>query len=448
MSDWTVRAGPRALAATVAAVLFSCVCWVGPEMALAGDSPASPFTLDQPLYLQATQESASASAAADEAPPATPPAPRRPLMLAFEKMGLAPALDKAGINIQGHVEGSWTYDASNPPDNFIQGRVFDVDNQDITLNQIDLTIQRDVSASVKDHKFDVGFNFETIYGGDARFIHGNGANFYGSASPQLDPDEQFDIVQLYTDISVPIGNGMLIRAGKMVTHMGYEVINPTGNALYSHSFLFGYAIPFTHTGVMVFYNISDKLSVMGGFSRGWNQELKDNNSDTIDGLAQVTYKLSDKTTLIFNGTAGPEAAGDPGNWWWVGDVILTQQITDQLSIALNGDYGWYEHGSANGTAAMWYGLAAYAGYKINDMFTINARGEWYDDQDGFTLAGTPNTFYEATLGLAIKPLPGDDIGRNLLIRPEVRYDYSNQAFFDGGTDHGQFTFALDAIFTF
>ena len=369
-------------------------------------------------------------------------------MLAFEKMGLAPALDKAGINIQGHVEGSWTYDASNPPNNFIQGRVFDVDNQDITLNQIDLTIQRDVSASVKDHKFDVGFNFETIYGGDARFIHGNGANFYGSASPQLDPDEQFDIVQLYTDISVPIGNGMLIRAGKMVTHMGYEVINPTGNALYSHSFLFGYAIPFTHTGVMVFYNLSDKLSVMGGFSRGWNQELKDNNSDTIDGLAQVTYKLSDKTTLIFNGTAGPEAAGDPGNWWWVGDVILTQQITDQLSIALNGDYGWYEHGSANGTAAMWYGLAAYAGYKINDMFTINARGEWYDDQDGFTLAGTPNTFYEATLGLAIKPLPGDDIGRNLLIRPEVRYDYANEAFFDGGTDHGQFTFALDAIFTF
>ena len=68
MSDWTVRAGPRALAATVAAVLFSCVCWVGPEAALAGDSPASPFTLDQPLYLQATQESASASAAADQAP--------------------------------------------------------------------------------------------------------------------------------------------------------------------------------------------------------------------------------------------------------------------------------------------------------------------------------------------------------------------------------------------
>jgi hypothetical protein len=35
-----------------------------------------------------------------------------------------------------------------------------------------------------------------------------------------------------------------------------------------------------------------------------------------------------------------------------------------------------------------------------------------------------------------------------VIRPEVRYDYSQEAFFDSGSDHSQFTAAVDAIFTF
>jgi hypothetical protein len=35
-----------------------------------------------------------------------------------------------------------------------------------------------------------------------------------------------------------------------------------------------------------------------------------------------------------------------------------------------------------------------------------------------------------------------------VIRPEVRYDYAQEGIFDGGTDHDQLTFGVDAIFTF
>lgn len=400
---------------------------------LAPASSADSFTLTQPLY-------------ADDAAPAA----RRPLMALLDKAGLAKSLDDAGINIFGFIEASYTYPATNQRPDLITGRVFDVDDNEVTLNQIDLTIQRTVDAAkaAKSGQWDLGFTLETIYGNDARFIHGNGADFYGPGSPELTPLQQFDIVQAYLDIAVPVGNGLLVRAGKMVTHMGYETINPTSNPLYSHSFLFGYAIPFTHTGFMAFYNVNDNLTVMGGLSRGWNQELKDNNGDAIDFLGQISYKISDKTQFIFNTTIGPEAAHDPGDWWWVGDAIVTHKLSDQLSIAINGDYGYYVHGSTNGKAAQWYGLAGYAGYKLSDMFTINGRAEWYDDNDGFTLTGTPNVVYEATLGVAITPMPNNDIGKNLLIRPEVRYDYADHSFFNGGDQHGQFTAALDVIFTF
>jgi len=35
-----------------------------------------------------------------------------------------------------------------------------------------------------------------------------------------------------------------------------------------------------------------------------------------------------------------------------------------------------------------------------------------------------------------------------VIRPEVRYDYSNKNFFKGATKHDQLTFGVDAYFTF
>src|SRR3712207_8488719 len=50
----------------------------------------------------------------------------------------------------------------------------------------------------------------------------------------------------------------------ILTPIGYETINPTQSPFYSRSFLFGYAIPFTHTGVTAAYRFSDTLAVEAG----------------------------------------------------------------------------------------------------------------------------------------------------------------------------------------
>jgi hypothetical protein len=35
-----------------------------------------------------------------------------------------------------------------------------------------------------------------------------------------------------------------------------------------------------------------------------------------------------------------------------------------------------------------------------------------------------------------------------VVRPELRYDYSDEGIFDGGTQNDQWTVAVDAFFTF
>jgi len=443
----------------VAAFLAAPVVAFGQAAGDQGARPAgNPSAGVHPSYLQQSQNEPvpvppertrgdvpSATPAPGEAPPAAQPAaetPPRPLMSLLNTTPVGKTLNDAKINIFGHVEASWTHNFSSDA-RIIPGRAFDVENDDPTLNQIDLTIERTIDFSPTN--WDVGGRIEMIYGGDSRFIHAAGLFDYQGFDNG--PDAQFDLNQAYVDVNVPLGKGVKVRAGKFVTPLGYEVINPTGNPLYSHSYLFAYAIPFTHTGVLGTYQINDKLTVVGGVTRGWDTATEDTN-DTVDFLGGATYTVSDKTGLVVNVVSGPDQPGDNDNWRTVLDVTVTHKLSDDLSVAVNGDYG-YEANSVSSVShsdAQWFGVAGYVSKKLNDYCTVNGRAEYFNDQDGARIAGTATSWYEATLGLAVKPMPNDHIGQNLVLRPEVRFDYAEDRVFNG--DYNQFTFGIDAYFTF
>src|SRR5207237_6032688 len=122
----------------------------------------------------------------------------KPLTEGLNKMGVK----TEPFSVYGFVEGSYTYGLSSPANNFISGRVFDIDNQEVMLNQVDLSIEKtvDAAAAAKDNKWDLGGKVEVIYGNDARFIHSNGLNFYGPDAVQIHPENQFDLVQAYVDV--------------------------------------------------------------------------------------------------------------------------------------------------------------------------------------------------------------------------------------------------------
>lgn len=390
----------------------------------------SGFSLENPKYLAEEVKS------------------RRPLMSVIDRTGGASMLDEWGIDISGHAEVSYTWSFNNPPGDALAGRVFDVQHDEFYINQLDIAIQRaltpdDNAVTGFKNRANVGGMVEWVYGYDARFIHANG--LFDHYTDNTSRNEEFDLTQAYVTVGLPVGNGLLLTAGKFVTPIGFETINPTTNPLYSHSYLFGYAIPFTHTGVTGKYWFNDNLNATVGVSRGWEQSTEDNN-DALDFLFQVGYTVSDKTNLYVSGTTGPEQAGNNGRYRTLIDLILSHKVSDELTVALNADWAYDNSADANGNDAQWYGVAAYAMYKFCPNVSVNMRGEWFNDKDGSRGLGT--NVYEATLGLAIKPFPENALGSNLVFRPEVRYDYAQESTFDGGTDHDQVTVGADVIFTF
>lgn len=374
------------------------------------------------------------------------PANNSAINMGLDKVGAGSMMKQYGLKVSGFIEGSYTYNLDgNPPGDVNAGRVFDFENNAARMNQLELFIQRnvDVAAAAKAGKWDVGFGVEMMYGSDARLIHANGLSGYNHFTH---PINQFDLTQAYVDVVAPIGNGLDIRAGKFVTLLGYETINPTSNPFYSHSYSFGFGIPFTETGITGSYALSDKLSVTAGITRGWDQATNDNNG-AIDFLGQIKWVCNPDLTFYLNSTIGPERTKNNSDYRYVfNPIAVYAPAKSNWSFAADGIYAWEEHASlSNGKTAYWYGVTGYVGYKLNDMITLNGRAEWFRD-DGGSRTGIDANLYEFTVGAKITPFTKDKWLANLTIRPEFRYDLSNKDAFDGGNKKHQETVAIDAIF--
>ena len=383
--------------------------------------------------------------------PAPAPAPdRRPLMQLLSYPGIAQQLEKMNINIYGHVQSSFTHNFDDPHSDMNFGRVFDFVDDRVMFNQFDIAVERTIDAGKK--QWDVGGKMEWIWGEDAGLIHSNGLfDWYklqrAKGDSRNSPEEQWDLNQLYVDLAIPVGNGLRVRAGKFVTLLGWETINPTTNPFLSHSYLFGFAIPFTHTGVMATYQINDNWSVEGGFFLGWEQSLNDNN-DSLSYHLKGAYTSKDKKlNVIGQFVTGPEEPDNNRDWRTVFDFIVSYQFTDKFQLGANADFGWEQNVAPGNEDALWYGIASYAQYKLSDYITFNGRAEWFRDEEGMRI-GVAGNYYEVTLGATVHPVPHDRWGKNLFFRPEIRGDWASHGVFNDGSDSSMYTFGVDVIYTF
>jgi hypothetical protein len=414
-------------------------------------------------------------------------APSTPLMMGLDKIGAAKPLTNLGLNLYGWAEAGYTVNLRRHGNEtpIVPGPFNHEYGNHVMLNQVVLRLEKLVDSK----KWDVGGAIDLMYGSDAGRIHSSGLGYNGSdptddAQPfdtadslsNYHPIWQFDIPQAYVDVNVPVGNGLKVRAGKFYTLVGYETVDPNGNQFYSHSYIFN-AEPFTHTGVVGFYQLNDQISLAAGITRGWDQATEDTNG-APDLIGQVGYKLNQQWQFYLNYTVGPENAGDNGHYRTLINPIAVWQMTDKLKFAGEGIYVYDGGRNGGGYGDVW-GLALYGSYIVNDMFTVNVRAEKFHDfadsfgssssvsssnnffdefasaspgSTGFSGGVTSLNYYELTAGVSIKPMPKDPIGQNLTIRPEIRYDVSEDHVYHvgGGSTffRDQWTIAADVIFKF
>jgi len=341
-----------------------------------------------------------------------------------------------GLDVSGYLDASYNHlDRRTLFTSGAPSRVFDLQRDGFAIQQLAITL-------AKQPKEGLGGLVNVIVGKDADVIASyktdpqkgklcnvvTGLNADGSSCNR----DHFDVTQVFLQYAT---GSWTFMSGKYVTLAGAEVINTPTDTNFSRSILFGYAIPFTHTGVRASYAFSDTLTLMGGINQGWD-DVKDTNSAYTGELGVVwspskMFSLGAQTYIGKERAAGLTKKELAPAFQLEGqrkllDLVATINVTDKLTFVLNYDRASQANTvNVTPTAAPdsdWSGLAGYAIYQINDQWRLSARGEYFDDKNGYR-TGVVQKWKEGTLTLSWLPLKAVEL------RGEVRRDKSNVASF-------------------
>lgn len=349
-----------------------------------------------------------------------------------------PTLDQvfeaSGIAVDGYIDVAYTHlSGSGFFTSGVANRVFDTERNAFMLHQAAINIAKQPKEGV---------------GGFVNLTLGTDADVIAPFNANPGATQKFDITQAFAQYAT---GSLTVIGGRYVTASGAEVIKSPANVNYSRSILFGYAIPFTHTGVRATYAASDTISVFGGLNNGWDN-LKETNAQKTVELGVSATPTKDVTIAMVN-YIGTERVGGlvvtgPEGRRNLFDIVVTFAATDKLSFTLNYDNASQRNAatvapSGNSTAE-WSGVAVYATYQPSSTWRLSVRGEHFDDKDGYR-TGVMQKWKEGTITLAYLP------SKSMELRGEIRGDRSNVASFmktDGSASKSQNSFGLQALYKF
>ena len=371
---------------------------------------------------------------AQPAPSATPvgaPTPAQPL--ASPAPGASPAASPSPsatpfklITLTGSGDAGYTTVGGTDRVRFINGvpsRIFDAANGPFfdanggkqlappnDFNNVpdlqNANIQLTLNGSV------VGAKFEGSFGTDADVIASNGQTRSGT-----------NLTQAYLQF---VGGPVTFLVGKFSTLAGAEVIEAPGNSNYSRSYLFGEAIPFTHTGIRATFAANSKVSIVAGVNNGWDDWKFVNKKKTLEGAVLLTpspgYSLNLQTyngnDFALNGNSALGLAPIFTNRSLY-DGVLTIHPTSALTVIANYDNGTQLADTTGliGTSH-WNGIAGYVAYQFRPQFALSLRKETFHDAEGFR-TGITQRLQSNTATINYTP------GSNYLFRVEYRLDSSD-----------------------
>ncbi|MCW8400480.1 porin [Legionella sp. PATHC038] len=175
------------------------------------------------------------------------------------------AKSPSDFKFSGYVDGSYNYlQDSNKFTSGTYDRVFDLNPNGVTLQQAGITL---------------AYQPQQGFGGLMTPVVGSDPNIFAPYGWNL---RSFAMPQAYAQYA---SGPLTFMGGSFIELAGAENLFSYNDTNFSRSILWGYAEPFTVTGLRVSYIPNDKLTLIGGINNGWDslRDLKDPHEITKHG---------------------------------------------------------------------------------------------------------------------------------------------------------------------
>lgn len=338
------------------------------------------------------------------------------------------------FNISGYVDASYNYlQNSNKFTSGTHDRVFDIKPNGVTLQQAGITLAYQPQQGFGGLITPVEGSDPLIFAPYGWFPN-NTSQSFGIAIPQA-------------FLQYAVGS-LTVMGGSFIELAGAENIFSYNDTNFSRSILWGYAEPFTVTGLRLSYDANDKFTLIGGINNGWDSIRDTSRQKTLE--LGVSYKFNPLFSLAAYGYSGQQRIADRTSTGPTGqrsllDLIATLNITEKLSFVVNYDGAMQTKAalpSGNVAKAVWQGVAGYINYQFNNKWRTSFRGECFNDRDGYR-TGVVQNWNEITLTVGYALL------KNFELRAETRHDFSNISSFINKngvtTSNNQQSYAIEAV---
>lgn len=232
--------------------------------------------------------------------------------------------------------------------------------------------------------------------------------------------------QLY--VSYAPSSTIKFTMGKWATHVGYEVVDATGNRNYSMSYGFSYG-PFFHTGIKAELALGGKTALMLGVA---------DPTDFTGTISPVKFVLAQLSSASKNDQIKAYVNFQAGGGITHFNLVTTATISSTLSVAYDGSI---QSAKFSDAISNWESHALYLNYDPSNQFGFTLRQDFFNDRkiNSLNIGGK---IYATTLSANIKVY-------KLTIIPEIRMENANQLAFSKG--NGNFTnnacsFILAAVY--
>jgi len=338
------------------------------------------------------------------------------------------------ISFNAFVSTSYSYNFNRPDTHLNAFRVFDYKDNDPKVDEAELVVQKAASQPG-----DWGFRADITAGQSVPKVVASNGLF---RNPETGEAEDFDIHQMFVSYIAPIGKGLRLDVGKVVTHMGYEVVEGYDgwNDNATHSFLFGYAIPYTQTGFSLSYPFTGKFTAKVLVFNGWD-DFGVNDMRSV-GL-QLAFAPNAALSFDVDAIYGPGQKNNDEDARQVWELTGAWKATDKTSVGIDCLYGHERDAVGPGLDGNWSGLAGYFRKGLTRRLSVSLRGELFDDRDG-ARTGVAQTLKEVTL------TPEFKLMKHVILRSDLRCDFSNAEVFSKralNVDH-QPTVLVNLIFVY
>lgn len=225
--------------------------------------------------------------------------------------------------------------------------------------------------------------------------------------------------------------GLKFTLGKWATHVGYELLDATGNRNYSMSYGFSYG-PFFHTGIKADISLGGKSALMLGFANPTDYVTTTSPIKVV--IAQFsTATRNDKIKAFLNFQGATELTQF--------DLVLTGTISEKFSLGYDGTVQTSSIGKVNSS---WSSNALYLNLDPLPGFGLTLRSEYFSDRKLNPLIPNATNIFAATLSANFKV-------DKLTIIPEYRLDEAKGSIFSkgsAGTASGTGSFLIAAVYAF